>query len=137
MTTSEQGLRAHEYVRAIAPYQGGKPIEELAREYGLAPETIIKLASNENPLGMPESARAAIARATELGRYPDGNGFELKKALSARLGVPLEWLTLGNGSNDILELAAGTMLAPGTSAVYAQHSFAVYALATQARGARA
>jgi histidinol-phosphate aminotransferase len=137
MTTNEQALRAHEYVRAIAPYQGGKPIEELARELGLAPESIIKLASNENPLGMPASARAAIARATELGRYPDGNGFELKKALSARYGIPQEWLTLGNGSNDILELAAATVLAPGTSAIYAQHSFAVYALATQARGARA
>ena len=137
MTTSETGLQAHAYVRAIAPYQGGKPIEELARELGLKPESIVKLASNENPLGMPASAKAAIARATELGRYPDGNGFELKKALSARSGVPPEWLTLGNGSNDILELAAATMLAPGTSAVYAQHSFAVYALATQARGARA
>jgi histidinol-phosphate aminotransferase len=134
---SEPALRAHDYVRAIAPYQGGKPIEELAREIGIAPESIIKLASNENPLGMPASARAAIARATELGRYPDGNGFELKQALAARYGVPLEWLTLGNGSNDLLELAAATVLAPGTSAVYAQHSFAVYALATQARGARA
>ncbi len=131
------GLQAHDYVRAIAPYQGGKPIEELAREYGLDPESIVKLASNENPLGMPASARAAVAKAAELGRYPDGNGYELKKALSAKLGVPLDWLTLGNGSNDILELAASTMLAPGTSAVYAQHSFAVYALATQARGARA
>lgn len=136
MTMTEKALRAHEYVRAIAPYQGGKPIEELARELGLAPESIVKLASNENPLGMPASARAAIARATELGRYPDGNGFELKAALAARYGVPQAWLTLGNGSNDILELAAATMLAPGTSAVYAQHSFAVYALATQARGAR-
>jgi histidinol-phosphate aminotransferase len=129
--------RAHDYVRAIAPYQGGKPIEELAREYGLAPESIVKLASNENPLGMPASARAAIARAVELGRYPDGNGFELKQALAAKYGVPADWITLGNGSNDILELAAATVLAPGTSAVYAQHSFAVYALATQARGARA
>ncbi|HTT13630.1 MAG TPA: histidinol-phosphate transaminase [Burkholderiaceae bacterium] len=137
MTTSEHGLRAHAYVRAIAPYQAGKPIEDVARELGLAAASIVKLASNENPLGMPASARAAIARATELGRYPDSNGFELKRALSARFGVPAEWLTLGNGSNDILELAAATVLAPGTSAVYAQHSFAVYALATQARGARA
>jgi histidinol-phosphate aminotransferase len=137
MTTGQGGLQAHGYVRAIAPYQGGKPIEELAREFGLDPGSIVKLASNENPLGMPASAKAAIARATELGRYPDGNGYELKKALSSKLGVPLDWLTLGNGSNDILELAAATMLAPGTSAVYAQHSFAVYALATQARGARA
>jgi histidinol-phosphate aminotransferase len=136
MTMSEQRLPAHDYVRAIAPYQAGKPIEELAREFGLTPESIVKLASNENPLGMPASARAAIAHATELGRYPDSNGFELKKALSNRLGVAPEWLTLGNGSNDILELAAATMLAPGTSAVYSQHSFAVYALASQARGAR-
>ena len=137
MTPDDNTLQAHDYVRAIAPYQAGKPIEELAREYGLAPSSIIKLASNENPLGMPASARAAIARAVELGRYPDGNGFDLKKALSARFGVPIEWLTLGNGSNDILELAASTVLRPGTSAIYAEHSFAVYALATQARGARA
>ncbi|HXF47390.1 MAG TPA: histidinol-phosphate transaminase [Burkholderiaceae bacterium] len=128
---------ALDYVRAIAPYQAGKPIEELAREHGLAPESIVKLASNENPLGMPESARAAIARAAELARYPDANGFELKAALAAKYRVPAEWITLGNGSNDVLELAAATVLAPGRSAVYAQYSFAVYALATQARGARA
>ena len=125
------------YVRAIAPYQAGKPIEELAREHGLQPETIVKLASNENPLGMPESARRAIEAALpELGRYPDSNGFDLKAALSRKLGVPAEWITLGNGSNDILEAAAAVTLAPGRSCVYAQHSFAVYPLATQARGAR-
>jgi histidinol-phosphate aminotransferase len=133
-----QAIEALPYVRAIAPYQAGKPIEELAREHGLQPERIVKLASNENPLGMPESARAAIEAALgELGRYPDSNGFELKAALSRRLGVPPEWITLGNGSNDILEAAAAVMLAPGRSCVYAQHSFAVYPLATQARGARA
>jgi histidinol-phosphate aminotransferase len=127
-----------EHVRAIAPYQAGKPIEELAREYGLDPAHIVKLASNENPLGMPESAKKAIAAAMEdLGRYPDSNGFELKRALAARYGVPMDWITLGNGSNDILELAAASTLAPGRSCIYAQHSFAVYALATQARGARA
>jgi histidinol-phosphate aminotransferase len=140
MKTNDLTIRAHEYVRAIAPYQPGKPIEELAREYGLDAADIIKLASNENPLGMPASARAAIARLaghpTELARYPDGNGFELKAALSKKLDVPADWLTLGNGSNDILEFAAATVLAPGTSAVYAQHSFAVYPLATQSRGAR-
>ncbi len=129
------------YVRAIAPYQAGKPIEELAREFGLRAEEIVKLASNENPLGMPPSARSAIARALEhlgdAGRYPDSNGFELKAALASKYGVPAEWITLGNGSNDILELAAAALLAPGTSCVYAQHSFAVYALATQSRGARA
>lgn len=131
-------IPALDYVRAIAPYQAGKPIEELAREHGLAPESIVKLASNENPLGMPASARAAMLQAMgELGRYPDANGFDLKAALSARYGVPQDWITLGNGSNDILELAAAALLAPGRSCIYAQHSFAVYALATQARGARA
>ncbi|MCS6945718.1 MAG: histidinol-phosphate transaminase [Sutterellaceae bacterium] len=131
------GVAALDYVRALAPYQAGKPIEELAREYGLDPASIVKLASNENPLGMPPSARQAIAQATELARYPDANGFELKAALAARYRVPMQWITLGNGSNDILELAAAVTLAPGTSAVYAQYAFAVYALATQARGARA
>lgn len=126
------------YVRAIAPYQAGKPIEELAREYGLNAAEIVKLASNENPLGMPASARAAIERALdELGRYPDSNGFELKAALSRRFGVASDWITLGNGSNDILEAAAAVALAPGRSCVFAQYSFAVYPLATQARGARA
>ncbi len=136
--SDEAALPALDYVRAIAPYQAGKPIDELARENGLAPERIVKLASNENPLGMPASARAAMAAALDdLGRYPDANGFALKAALSAKFGVPADWITLGNGSNDILELAAGAFLAPGRSCVYAQYSFAVYALATQARGAQA
>ena len=131
-------ISALPYVREIAPYQAGKPIDELAREYGLDPTSIVKLASNENPRGMPESARRAIAEAmADLGRYPDSNGFALKSALSAKFNVPSDWITLGNGSNDILELAAAALLAPGRSCVYAQHSFAVYALATQARGARA
>jgi histidinol-phosphate aminotransferase len=87
---------------------------------------------------MPESAKKAMAAAVEdLGRYPDSNGFDLKRALAARYTVPMDWITLGNGSNDILELAAASTLAPGRSCIYAQHSFAVYALATQARGARA
>jgi histidinol-phosphate aminotransferase len=131
-------LPALPYVRAIAPYQAGKPIEELAREFGLDAARIVKLASNENPLGMPESARAALLGALdEIGRYPDSNGFGLKAALSQHLAVAADWITLGNGSNDILELAAAAFLGPGRSAIYAQHAFAVYALATQARGARA
>jgi histidinol-phosphate aminotransferase len=138
MQASARGLPALEYVRAIAPYQAGKPIDELAREHGLAPESIVKLASNENPLGVPASARAAMAAAmADLGRYPDANGFALKAALSTRFAVPADWITLGNGSNDILELAAAAFLAPGRSCVYAQYSFAVYPLATQSRGARA
>ncbi|PZX30729.1 HISTIDINOL-PHOSPHATE AMINOTRANSFERASE [Cupriavidus phytorum] len=127
-----------DYVRAISPYVAGKPIAEVAREFGLDEAGIVKLASNENPLGMPESARTAVAAAVaELGRYPDANGFALKGALSARFGVPADWLTLGNGSNDILELAAHALVEPGQSIIYAEYSFAVYALATQEIGARA
>ncbi|SOY55118.1 histidinol-phosphate transaminase [Cupriavidus taiwanensis] len=127
-----------DYVRAISPYVAGKPIAEVAREFGLDEAAIVKLASNENPLGMPQSARSAVAAAVaELGRYPDANGFVLKGALSARFGVPADWLTLGNGSNDILELAAHALVEPGQSIVYAEYSFAVYALATQEIGARA
>jgi histidinol-phosphate aminotransferase len=127
-----------DYVRAIAPYQAGKPIAEVAREFGLDEASIVKLASNENPFGMPESARQAMAAAAaELGRYPDANGFELKGALSRRYGVPADWITLGNGSNDILEIAAHAFAQPGQSIVYSQYSFAVYALATQGLGARA
>lgn len=137
MSSKDSILIAPLHVAAIAPYQAGKPIEELAREFGLDPAQIVKLASNENPLGMPESARLAIVAATaHLGRYPDPAGFELKQALSARWSVPQNWLTLGNGSNDILELVASALLEPGSSVVYAQHAFVVYRLATQARGAR-
>lgn len=127
-----------DYVRAIAPYQSGKPIAEVAREFGLDEAKIVKLASNENPLGMPESAKQAMQKAfAELGRYPDANGFELKQAITAKYDVSQDWITLGNGSNDILEIAAHAFVEPGQSVVYAQYSFAVYALATQAVGARA
>lgn len=124
------------YVRAIAPYQPGKPIAELARELKLDPDSIIKLASNENPLGVSPRALAAIEREIAgLARYPDGNGFELKAAIARRFGVAMEQIVLGNGSNDVLDLAARAFLAPGLEAVYAQHAFAVYPLATQSTGA--
>ena len=124
-------------MRAIAPYQAGKPISEVAREFGLDEATIVKLASNENPFGMPESAQHAMPQAAaDLGRYPDANGFELKQAISA-YDVPADWITLGNGSNDILEIAAHAFVQKGQSVVYSQYSFAVYALATQGVGARA
>ncbi|NYE62296.1 histidinol-phosphate aminotransferase [Duganella sp. 1224] len=126
-----------EYVRAIAPYQAGKPIAEVAREFGLDEASIVKLASNENPFGVPESAKQAMAAAmAELGRYPDANGFDLKGALAARYDVPTDWITLGNGSNDILEIAAHAFVERGQSVVYSQYSFAVYALATQGVGAQ-
>lgn len=127
-----------DYVRAIAPYQAGRPIAEVAREFGLVEGHIVKLASNENPFGLPESSRQAmIAAASDLGRYPDANGFALKSALARRYDVPAEWITLGNGSNDILEIAAHAFVQKGEAVVYSQYSFAVYALATQGVGARA
>lgn len=129
--------RAPEHIRAIRPYQPGKPITELAREMAIDESSIIKLASNENPLGMSTAARAAArAAVAQLERYPDGAAFALKAALSAKLGVGSEQLIVGNGSNDILELASLAFLGPGSSAVYSEHAFAVYPLATQARGAR-
>src|SRR5690606_5436296 len=129
-------VQAPDNIRAISPYQPGKPISELAREMALAERDIVKLASNENPLGMSPAARdAASAALVEVARYPDGNGFALKAALSSRLGVGAERIVLGNGSNDVLELAARALLAPGRTAVYSQYGFAVYALATRAAGA--
>jgi histidinol-phosphate aminotransferase len=130
-------LPALPYVRAISPYQPGKPVEELAREFGIPAADIVKLASNENPAGAPASARRAIAAAADVGRYPDGSSYALKALLSEHLGVAADWITIGNGSNDILEMAAAAMLAPGRSCVYAQYSFGAYALAAQSRGARA
>lgn len=122
------------YVRAIAPYQPGKPISELERELGIT--DIVKLASNENPLGAsPLSIAAARAALDEIGLYPDGNGFALKDALVQRYGVALDQVVLGNGSNDLLEMAAHAFLTVGDTAVYSDHAFAVYALATQAVGA--
>lgn len=125
------------YIRAIAPYQPGKPIPELAREMGLDEAGIIKLASNENPLGVSPLAQRAIERTlAELARYPDGNGFDLKQALAKHYGVAPERIVLGNGSNDVLELAARAFLTPGLEAIYSRHAFAVYPLVVQAIGAR-
>jgi histidinol-phosphate aminotransferase len=126
------------YVREIAPYVGGRPISEVAREFGLDEAKIVKLASNENPLGMPDSAKKAMmAAAQDLARYPDSNGFELKNVLATKFSVPFEWITLGNGSNDILELTARAVAHEGDEIVFSKHAFAVYPLATQAVGAKA
>lgn len=124
-------------VQKLSPYVPGKPVDELARELGLDPAGIVKLASNENPLGPSPKVLAAIrAELDELTRYPDGNGFALKSALAARYGVDTAQVTLGNGSNDILELVARAYLAPGLNAVFSEHAFAVYPIATQAVGAQ-
>lgn len=128
-------------VPGLKPYEPGKPIEELEREYGIA--GAVKLASNENPLGPGPLALAAIrAGLGSSHRYPDGSGYALKKALAAHLSVEAgaitpDHLTLGNGSNEILELAARTFVTPADEVVFSEHAFAVYPIVTQAVGARA
>jgi histidinol-phosphate aminotransferase len=121
-------------VQNLVPYKPGKPIEELERELGLS--RIIKLASNENPLGPGKNALAAIqAVLSDLALYPDGSGFNLKRALADKYAVDSSQITLGNGSNEIFELVAKAFLTPGLEVVFSQHAFAVYPLVTQAAGA--
>jgi len=121
-------------IQGLQPYQPGKPIDELERELGIT--NTLKLASNENPLGPSPAAMAAIqGQLEELHLYPDGNGFRLKQALSRYLDVPVATLTLGNGSNDVLDLIARAYLGPGRNAVFSQYAFAVYPISTQAVGA--
>ena len=125
---------ANEGVRQLTPYQPGKPIEELERELGLS--DVVKLASNESPIG-PSPDAIAVARDAlgDLARYPDGNGFALKAALAGRLDVEPRQLTLGNGSNDVLEFVARVFASAGHEVVFSEHAFAVYPLATLAVGA--
>jgi histidinol-phosphate aminotransferase len=126
---------ATEGVQALKPYAPGKPLSELEREYGI--KRAVKLASNENPLGPSSHVLAALrSQFDELARYPDGNGFALKAALARKHGVSMDSIILGNGSNDVLELVARAFLSPGWAAVFSAHAFAVYALVTQAVGAR-
>ena len=127
---------APSWVQAISPYIPGKPIAELSREMGMKEESIIKLASNENPLGCSPKVLMAIGRAmSEVHRYPDGSCFLLRHALSSRLQIPSEQIVIGNGSNELLDCLALAYLVPGTSAVYSQYCFAVYPITTLARGA--
>ena len=120
-------------VQSLIPYQPGKPIDELQRELGL--QNIIKLASNENPLGPGEMAISAINNElNDLARYPDGNGFELKHKLAGIHNIQADQITLGNGSNDILEFVARTFVSMGDEVIFSQHAFAVYPLVTQAIG---
>jgi len=125
---------ANQGIANIAPYQTGKPIDELKRELGL--NDIVKLASNENPLGSSPLAMQAVRdELADVGRYPDGSGYKLKAKIAETFNVDMAQVTLGNGSNDILELVARTFVSPENSVIYSQHAFAVYALATQAVGA--
>lgn len=121
-------------VAELQPYVPGKPIEELQRQYGV--RDVIKLASNENPMGPSKAALAAVAKASkEMTRYPDGNGYALKMALAEKLQLAPEQITLGNGSNDVLELMARAFAGKGDEVVFSEHAFAVYPLATKAIGA--
>ncbi|AUM11571.1 histidinol-phosphate transaminase [Ketobacter alkanivorans] len=123
-------------VQGLTPYVPGKPIDELERELGIS--NIIKLASNENPLGpSPKVLQALDQVKADLTRYPDGNGFRLKQALAAKLGVKADTITLGNGSNDVLDLIARAYLSAGDEAIFSQYAFAVYPISTQACGATA
>ncbi len=122
-------------VTGLQPYHPGKPISELERELGLT--GIIKLASNENPLGVSDKVASAIRAFSEYTRYPDGNAFELKAMLAERHHVNAAQLTIGNGSNDVLELIARATVTMEHEIIYSAHAFAVYALVTQALGARA
>ena len=118
----------------LRPYQPGKPIEELERELGIV--NAVKLASNENPLGPSPAAMAALTESLgQLERYPDANGFELKAALAAQLDVMPEQITLGNGSNDVLDLLARCFALPQSEVIFSKYAFLVYHLITKAAGA--
>jgi histidinol-phosphate aminotransferase len=130
-------IRPPEYVSAINPYVPGKPIEELEREFGI--KDSVKLASNENPVGPSKKALKALDGELfkAVNRYPDGGAFYLIKALAGKLGVGGDSLVLGNGSNELIEIAVRTFMRPGDDAVMAWPSFVVYPMAVQAQGCNA
>lgn len=119
-------------VQKITPYQPGRPAEEVAAEFGIAKP--VKLASNENPLGPSPLAIKAMQSVHDLARYPDGNGAALKHKIAERHGLAVDCITLGNGSNDILEFVTRAFLNPGDEVIFSRHAFAVYPLATLAAG---
>ncbi len=128
---------AHQHVLDLIAYEPGKPVEELAREMGLEPSDIIKLASNENPLGPSPKALAAMRDALERAHfYPDGGGWALRGAIADKLGLDRSNVVLGNGSNEIIEFLGHSFLKPGDEVVTAKHAFAVYALMAQLFGAK-
>jgi histidinol-phosphate aminotransferase len=127
---------ANQQLRDLVAYEPGKPVEDLARELGIAPDKIIKLASNENPLGPSPRARQAMIETLERAHfYPDGGGYYLREAIAAKLGLAMNNVILGNGSNEIIEFIGHAYLQPGDEVVVARHSFAVYRLMAQLFGA--
>jgi histidinol-phosphate aminotransferase len=128
---------AHQHVLRLVSYEPGKPVEDLAREMGLQPEEIIKLASNENPLGPSPKALAAMRDALDrVHFYPDGGGWALRSAIAEKLGLERENVVLGNGSNEIIEFIGHAFLRPGDEVITARHAFAIYALMAQLFGAK-
>lgn len=126
----------NQWVCDLVPYEPGKPIEETARELGLEPEEIIKLASNENPLGPSPKAKEAMKEAIAKAHlYPDGGGYHLRTALAEKHGVELQNVVLGNGSNEIIELLCHSFLKPGAALIAAEHAFVVYKLMASLFGA--
>jgi histidinol-phosphate aminotransferase len=118
----------------LKPYVPGKPLSELERELGISHS--IKLASNENPLGAsPRVAQAIETALPQLARYPDGGAYELRQVLAKKHGIATECITLGNGSNDVLDMVARVFLAPGRESLFSQYAFAVYPISSQAVGA--
>jgi histidinol-phosphate aminotransferase len=128
---------AHQHILKLVSYEPGKPVEELAREMGLQPEEIVKLASNENPLGPSPKAVAAMRDALDRAHfYPDGGGWALRTAIAEKLGLTRENVVLGNGSNEIIEFIGHAFLRPGDEVITARHAFAVYTLMAQLFGAK-
>ena len=124
MSVSWESL-ANDHILGIAPYEPGKPIEELERELGIS--DVIKLASNENPLAPSDRVMKAMATAlNHVNRYPDGSGHYLRQAIGRRHGLTAEHVILGNGSNDLIELMVRAFLRPGEEAVIPHPSFVVY-----------
>ena len=128
---------ANPQLRDFVSYEPGKPVEDVARELGLAPSDIIKLASNENPLGPSPKALVAMHEAVERAHfYPDGGGFYLREAIAEQFGFQRENVILGNGSNEIIEFIGHAFLRPGDEVITARHAFAVYALMAKLFDAR-
>ena len=130
-------IKSPEYIRQIEPYKAGKPISELAREKGIDPQGILKLASNENPLGAPASAMEAArkaAAALNVSLYPDGNAYDLRAAIAAFAGVPQDWVIVGNGSDELMEITCESLVQPGTKTLFSQFYFSVYRIDTLANG---
>lgn len=127
---------ANQQLRDLVAYEPGRPIEDVARDFGLKPEEIIKLASNENPLGPSPKALAAMREALSQAQlYPDGGGYKLRNAIAEKFGLERENVILGNGSNEVIEFVGHAFLKPGDNIVTARHAFVVYKLMAKLFGA--